>query len=193
MQKTIENLAKAFAGESQARNRYTFYASTARFEGYEQVAGVFEETANQEKTHAKMLMKAIQDLKKNDLKYPAIAIETEVPNVLATTLDNLRAAIAGEHWEKNTMYPGFAKTAKEEGLEKIADRLIDISEAEGHHEERYTKLLHLFEKDMVFKRGEKVWWMCRECGYVHEGTEPPKICPVCEHPQAFYQLLVEEY
>lgn len=193
MQKTIENLAKAFAGESQARNRYTFYASIARSEGYEQVASIFEETANQEKTHAKMLMGHIQELKKNDLKYPAIVIEAEVPNVLATTPDNLRAAIAGEHWEKNTMYPEFAKTAVEEGLDKIADRLIDISEAEGHHEERYTKLLNLFEQDMVFKRGEKVWWMCRECGYVHEGTEPPKVCPVCEHPQAFYQLKSEVY
>jgi len=193
MQKTIENLAKAFAGESQARNRYTFYASTARAEGYEQVASVFEETANQEKTHAKMLMKAIQELKKNDLKYPAIIIETEVPNVLATTPDNLRAAIAGEHFETTEMYPEFAKTAKEEGLTMIANRLTDIAEAEAHHEERYIKLLNLFEKDMVFKRGEKVWWMCRECGYVHEGTEPPKICPVCEHPQAFYQLKSEEY
>lgn len=193
MRKTIENLAKAFAGESQARNRYTFYASTARAEGYEQVASVFEETANQEKTHAKMLMGHIQELKKKDLKYPAITIETEVPNVLATTKDNLKAAIAGEHWETTTMYPDFAKVAREEGLGKIADRLTDIAEAEAHHEERYTKLFDLFEKDLVFKRGEKVWWMCRECGYVHEGTEPPVICPVCEHPQAFYQLLSEVY
>jgi len=193
MQKTIENLAKAFAGESQARNRYTFYASTARAEGYEQVAGVFEETANQEKTHAKMLMKHIQELKKNDLNYPAISIPAEVPNVLATTKDNLKAAIAGEHFETTQMYPEFANVAREEGLDKIADRLTDIAEAEAHHEERYAKLLNLFEKDMVFKRGDKVWWMCRECGYVHEGTEPPKICPVCEHPQAFYQLKVEEY
>lgn len=193
MQKTIENLAKAFAGESQARNKYTFYASTARKEGYEQIASIFEETANQEKTHAKMLMKAIQELKKNDLKYPAISIETEVPNVLATTPDNLRAAIAGEHFETTEMYPEFAETAKEEGLTMIANRLTDIAEAEAHHEERYIKLLNLFEKDMVFKRGEKVWWMCRECGYVHEGTEAPKVCPVCEHPQAFYQLKAEEY
>jgi rubrerythrin len=193
MQKTIENLAKAFAGESQARNRYTFYASTASFEGYEQIASVFEETANQEKTHAKMLMKHIQELKKNDVEYPAISIPTEVPNVLGTTVDNLKAAIAGEHWEANTMYPGFAKTAREEGLDKIADRLTDISEAESHHEERYTKLLNLLEKDMVFKRGEKVWWCCRECGYVHEGIEPPEICPVCEHPRAFYQLKNEQY
>jgi len=193
MQKTIENLAKAFAGESQARNRYTFYASTARKEGYEQVASVFEETANQEKTHAKMLMKHIQELKKDDVNYPAISIPTEVPNVLATTADNLRASIAGEHYETVEMYPEFAKIAREEGLTIIANHLTDIAEAEAHHEERYTKLLNLFEKDMVFKRGEKVWWMCRECGYVHEGTEPPKICPVCEHPQAFYQLKNEEY
>lgn len=193
MQKTIENLAKAFAGESQARNRYTFYSSIARKEGYEQIASVFEETANQEKTHAKMLMKHIQELKNNDLNFPAIAVPTEVPNVLSTTADNLRSAIAGEHWETTSMYPEFAKVAREEGLDAIADRLTDISEAEAHHEERYMKLLNLFEKDMVFKRGEKVWWCCRECGYVHEGTEPPACCPVCEHPMAFYQLKSEEY
>jgi rubrerythrin len=193
MQKTIENLAKAFAGESQARNRYTFYAATARNEGYEQIASIFDETANQEKAHAKMLMKHIQELKKNDLAYPAIETPTEVPNVWGCTADNLKAAIAGEHWETKTMYPEFAKTAREEGLAKIADRLTDISEAEAHHEERYAKLLDLLEKNIIFKRGEKVWWCCRECGYVHEGTEPPTICPVCEHPQAFYQLKNENY
>lgn len=193
MQKTIENLAKAFAGESQARNRYTFYASIARKEGYEQIASIFEETANQEKTHAKMLMGHIQELKKDDVNYPAIAIPTEVPNVLSTTANNLRAAIAGEHFETSEMYPEFAKTAKEEGLTIIANRLTDIAEAEAHHEERYGKLLSLLEQDIVFTRGEKVWWCCRECGYVHEGTEAPKVCPVCEHPQAFYQLLNEQY
>lgn len=193
MQKTLENLAKAFAGESQARNRYTFYASIARKEGYEQIASIFEETANQEKTHAKMLMGHIQELKKDDVNYPAIAIPTEVPNVLSTTANNLRAAIAGEHFETSEMYPEFAKTAKEEGLTIIANRLTDIAEAEAHHEERYGKLLSLLEQDIVFKRGEKVWWCCRECGYVHEGTEAPKVCPVCEHPQAFYQLLNEQY
>ena len=193
MQKTIENLAKAFAGESQARNRYTIYAKVARDEGFEQIAGVFEETANQEKTHAKMLMRHIQELKQNNVDYPAIQIPTEVPNVWATTADNLRASIAGEHFETSKMYPEFAKVAREEGFEIIANRLTDIAEAEAHHEERYSKLLELVTKDMVFKRGEKVWWCCRECGYVHEGTEPPKVCPVCEHPQAFYQLLAEEY
>ncbi len=193
MQKTIENLAKAFAGESQARNRYTIYASVARKEGYEQIASIFEETANQEKTHAKMLMGHIQELKKNDVSYPAIQIPTEVPNVWDTTLENLKASIAGEHFETSQMYPEFAKVAKEEGLTIIANRLTDIAEAEAHHEQRYTKLLSLLESDMVFKRGDKVWWCCRECGYVHEGTEPPKVCPVCEHPQAFYQLLSENY
>jgi rubrerythrin len=193
MQKTIENLAKAFAGESQARNRYTFYASTARKEGFEQIASIFEETANQEKSHAKTLMKHIQELKKDDVNYPAISIPTEVPNVLASTKENLKAAIAGEHFETSQMYPDFAKTAREEGLTIIANRLTDIAEAEAHHEERYTKLLNLLEDNIVFKRGEKVWWMCRECGYVHEGTEAPKVCPVCEHPQAFYQLKSEVY
>jgi len=193
MQKTIENLAKAFAGESQARNRYTYYASIARKEGYEQIASIFEETANQEKTHAKMLMSHIQELKKDDVNYPAISIPTEVPNVLSTTANNLRAAIAGEHFETSEMYPEFAKVAREEGLTIIANRLTDIAEAEAHHEDRYSKLLDLVEQDMVFTRGEKVWWCCRECGYVHEGTEAPKVCPVCEHPQAFYQLLNEQY
>jgi rubrerythrin len=193
MEKTIQNLAKAFVGESQARNRYTYYAKTARDEGYEQIASIFEETANQEKTHAKMLMKHIQELKNNDPKYPAIQVPAEVPNLWATTKENLQAAIKGEHFENTTMYPDFAKVAKDEGLDKISARLTDIGEAEEHHEQRYTKLLNILENDIVFKRGEKVWWMCRECGYVHEGTEAPKICPVCEHPQAFYQLLSEEY
>jgi len=193
MQKTIENLAKAFAGESQARNRYTIYAKVARDEGYEQIAGIFEETANQEKTHAKMLMKHIQELKKKDVNYPAIKIDAEVPNVWDTTKENLKAAIAGEDFEKSIMYPGFAKVAKEEGLDQIAARLTDIAEAEDHHFRRYTQILDILEKDIAFKRGEKTWWTCRECGYVHEGTEPPKVCPVCEHPQAFYQILSEKY
>lgn len=193
MQKTIENLAKAFAGESQARNRYTFYASTARKEGYEQIASVFEETANQEKTHAKMLMKHIQELKKNDLEFPPIEIPTEVPNTWGTTAQNLKAAMDGEHYETATMYPEFAKVAREEGLTVIANRLNDIAKAEAHHEERYSKLLNILENDIAFKRGEKIWWCCRECGFVYEGTEPPKVCPVCEHPQAFYQVKCEEY
>jgi len=193
MQKTIENLAKAFVGESQARNRYTYYASTARKEGYEQIASIFEETANQEKTHAKMLMRHIQELKKDDVNYPAISVPTEVPNVLSTTANNLRAAIAGEHYETSEMYPEFSKTARAEGLTIIANRLADIAHAESHHEERFGKLLDLLEQDMVFTRGDKVWWCCRECGYVHEGTEAPKVCPACEHPQAFYQLLNEQY
>jgi rubrerythrin len=193
MQETINNLAAAFVGESQARNRYTIYAKVARDEGYEQIAGIFEETANQEKTHAKQLMKMIQDLKKHDVKYPAIQVAAEVPNVWDTTAENLKAAIAGEHWENTEMYPGFADKADEEGLSAVATRLRAIAKAELHHENRYTKLLSLVGKDIMFKRAAKVWWCCRECGYIHEGTEPPKVCPACDHPQAFYQLLVEEY
>lgn len=193
MEKTIKNLAAAFVGESQARNRYTFYAKTAQKEGYEQIAAIFEETANQEKAHAKRLMEHIQELKKNDNNYPAIELTAEVPNLWGTTLDNLRAAAQGEKHEHSEMYPEFAEVAEQEGLPHIAARLRSIAKAELHHEERYNKLIGLVEKDMIFKRGEKTWWCCRECGYIHEGTEPPAQCPACDHPQAFYQVMSENY
>jgi rubrerythrin len=193
MEKTIKNLAAAFVGESQARNRYTFYAKTAQKEGYEQIAAIFEETANQEKAHAKRLMEHIQELKKNDNSYPAIELTAEVPNLWGTTLDNLRAAAQGEKYEHAEMYPEFAEVAEAEGLPRIAARLRSIAKAELHHEERYNKLIDLVEKDMMFRRGEKTWWCCRECGYIHEGTEPPAQCPACDHPQAFYQVMSENY
>lgn len=193
MQETIKNLAAAFTGESQARNRYNIYAKVAKQEGFEQIASIFEETANQEKAHAKRLMEMIQKLKNHDVNYPAIEITAEVPNVWDTTAENLKAAIAGENYETTQMYPTFADKADEEGLPEVAAKLRAIGKAEAHHEERYTKLLDIVEKDIVFKRAEKVWWVCRECGYVHEGTEPPKVCPACDHPQGFYQLLVENY
>lgn len=193
MQETIKNLAKAFAGESQARNRYTFYAKQAREEGYEQIAAIFEETANQEKQHAKQLMKMINELKGNDASYPAIQIEAEVPNVLATTTENLKAAIGGENFEYVTMYPEFAETAEKEGLPKVAARLRAIARAEEHHEERYKSVLELVETGTYFKREEEVSWVCRECGYVHTGKTAPGICPSCDHPTAFYQVKSEVY
>ena len=193
MQETIKNLAAAFTGESQARNRYNIYAKVARDEGYEQIASIFEETSNQERTHAKKLMEMIQQLKNKDLHYPEIEVTASVPNVWDTTAENLKAAIAGEHFEQSEMYPSFAAKADEENLPEIASRLRAIAKAEEHHEARYGKLLDLIEQDIVFKRAEKTWWCCRECGYIHEGTEPPKVCPACAHPQAFYQIMAENY
>lgn len=194
MQKTIENLAKAFVGESQARNRYTFYASTAQKEGYEKIAEVFLTTADQEKQHAKWLMRLINELKlSNTEKVDEIKIEATVPTILASTADNLKAAIGGENYEHSKMYPEFAQVAKEEGLDKIAARLLAIAKAEAHHEERYQKLLDLLTSKSMFKRDSEVHWICRECGYEHVGTEAPKICPSCDHPQSFYELKSEEF
>lgn len=194
MQETIQNLAKAFVGESQARNRYTFYAKIARTEGYEQIGGVFELTANQEKEHANWLMKLINELKKKyNLSSDAIKVEIEVSNLVSTTLENLKAAIAGENFEHTKMYPEFADMAEKEGLKEIADRLRSIAVAEAHHEERYQKLLDNLEAGTLFKKAEQVYWVCRECGYVHWGTEAPKNCPSCGHAQGFYELKNETY
>lgn len=194
MKKTLENLAKSFAGESQARNRYTFYASVAIKEGYEQIAGVFEETANQEKSHAKRFFEHIQELKK-DLKddYSEIKVEAGVPTVYGDTASNLQAAASGEHHEYTDLYPEFARIAKEEGLVKIAARFNAISVAEKHHEERYLKLLENLKAGKVFRKDKEVIWMCRECGYVHVGKTPPEKCPSCDHPKAFYQVKSENY
>ena len=195
MQKTIENLTKAFIGESQARNRYTYYAKIAKKEGYQQIAAIFMETADQEKTHAKRLFEHIQELKKKigDNNLSEIIIEAASPNVYGDTMENLKAAAAGENYEYTEMYPQFAKVAKEEGLDKIADRLLSIAKAEEHHEERYKKLIAQLEGKTVFNKKEKVWWVCRECGYVYYGEQPPEECPSCDHPQAYYQLKCEEY
>lgn len=190
MSETLKNLTKAFIGESQARNRYTFYAKTARDEGFEQIAGIFEETANQEKRHAKSLFEIINSLKENDEN---LEVEAEVPTVFKTTAENLKAAIGGEHFEETSMYPGFADIAEKENYPEIAKRLRAIAEAEKHHEERYNKLLKEVEAGTVFKKEEEVWWVCRECGYAHFGTKPPEECPSCSHPTAFFQIKAEEY
>lgn len=187
---TLNNLAKAFIGESQARNRYTYYAKIAKKEGYEQIAEIFLETADQEKLHAKRLFEHIQELKgdKDEIK-----VETVAPVVYGNTLENLKAAAAGEKYEYSEMYPEFADIAQKEDLPKIAARLRSIAKAEQHHEERYKKLIKEVEGQTVFKKEEKVFWVCRECGYVHEGTEPPKKCPACNHEQSYFQIKCEKY
>ena len=190
MTKTLQNLTQAFIGESQARNRYTFYAKVASKEGYEQIAGIFQETAEQEKTHAKRLFEHIQELKEGAEE---IKVEATAPTIYGTTAENLKAAIAGEHYETAEMYPEFAKIAEEEGLTEIANRLKAIAKAEAHHEERYQKLLKEAENNTVFKKEQATEWACRECGYVHQGTEPPEKCPACDHPQSFYQVKCEQY
>lgn len=190
MKQTLENLTKAFIGESQARNRYTFYASIAKKEGYEQIAELFLLTAENEKQHAKRIFEHIQKLKG---KLKEIKVEAEAPLTYGDTAENLQAAIDGEHYERTEMYPEFAEIAKREGLPKIAARLKAIAKAEEHHEERFKKLLKELKNKSIFKKKKKVYWVCRECGYVHFGTQPPKICPSCDHPIAFYQILAESY
>ncbi|HOV50499.1 MAG TPA: rubrerythrin family protein [Candidatus Cryosericum sp.] len=192
MKQTFINLGAAFIGESMARNRYTMYSKVARTEGFEQIAAIFTETAEQERMHASILFHLLQDIKEEnggDLKVP----EAGVPLVLGTTADNLQAAIDGEHYETTTMYPGFADVAEKEGYAAIAVRLRAIAVAEAHHEERYTKLLKEVKEQSVFKKDHKIIWICRECGYVYEGTEPPAKCPACQHPYSFYQVKCENY
>ena len=194
MLETIKNLAKAFIGESQARNRYTMYASVAKKEGFEQIAEIFLLTADQEREHANKLFKEIQELKKASQEdLAAIKVEAEAPTAYGTTAENLQAAIAGENYENTQMYPEFAAIAEAEGLAKIAERLRAIAKAEEHHEERYKKLLKEVAAGTVFKKEEKVWWVCRECGYQHFGQEAPAECPSCNHARAFYQLKCETY
>lgn len=194
MRRTIENLAKAFVGESQARNRYTFYAKVAKKEGFEQIAEIFLLTAENEREHASQLYKLLNELKaKSPEKFGEVQVEASVPVVLGNTAENLRAAIAGENYEYTKMYPEFARVAEEEGLPQIASKLRAIAKAEEHHEERFKKLLKEVEAGTVFKKPQPVWWVCRECGYVHFGTEPPEVCPSCGHPRSYYQLKCEEY
>jgi rubrerythrin len=194
MKNTIENLTKAFIGESQARNRYTFYAGTARKEGYEQIAEIFEMTAMNESEHAEWLLKMINQLKaKTADNYDEVRVEAAAPTIWGTTMDNLKAAIAGETYEFTTMYPEFAKAARAEGYKDIAGRLESIGKAETHHGQRYTKLLKELEAGTVFKKSEPVWWYCRKCGYMHFGTEPPAKCPACDHERSYYQVMSENY
>lgn len=194
MKKTIENLTQAFIGESQARNRYTFYSKIAKKEGFEQIAEIFLLTADNEREHAKRLFEEINKLKeKNGENLEEIKIEVSAPITLGTTLQNLKSAIAGENYEYTKMYPQFAEVAREEGLPEIADRLKAIAVAEQHHGERYKKILKEVEAGTVFKKDKKVWWVCRECGYAHFGEEPPLKCPSCDHERSFYQIKCEEY
>ena len=194
MSETLKNLAKAFIGESQARNRYTMYAKAARKEGYEQIANIFLITADNEREHAKWNFRMIQEVKRKlKIKEEAIHVEAEAPLVLDDTIANLKAAIAGEHYEYTIMYPEFADVAEKEGFSKIADRLRAIGEAELHHEERYKKLLAQVEGKTVFKKDNKVRWVCQKCGHVHEGEHPPDNCPSCSHSSKYYEILCETY
>ena len=187
MRKTFENLVKAFIGESQARNRYTFYAKVAKKEGYEQIAEIFLITAENEKEHAKRLFEHINELKKeSEEDLDEIKVETTAPTILGDTTDNLKAAIAGENYEHTQMYPRFAKVAKEEGHLEIAKRLRAIAVAEKHHEERFKKLLKEVEAKTVFKKEKAVWWACRQCGYLYFGTKAPEKCLLCGHPRSYF-------
>jgi len=191
---TIENLVKAFIGESQARNRYTFYAKIAKKEGFEQIAGIFLITAENEKEHASNLFKLINELKKkSNERLDEIKVEAVAPTVLGSTAENLKAAIAGENYEHTKMYPEFANVVENEGFPEIAARLRAIAKAEKHHEERYKKLLKEVEAGTFFKKEKDVWWVCRECGYIHFGKEPPEECPSCDHPRSYFELKCEEY
>lgn len=187
---TLKNLVKAFIGESQARNRYTFYAKKAKEEGYHQIAEVFLMTAENEKEHAESLFEMIQELK-GDVK--EITVDATAPLIIGNTVENLKAAIAGEHHENAKMYPAFAEVAEREGLVKIANRLRAIGVAEKHHEERYTKLLKEVENGTVWKKDREVYWVCLECGYVHFGKEPPGKCPSCGHSRNYFVVKREEY
>lgn len=183
---TEKNLLKAFAGESQARNRYTYAASIAKKEGFEQIAGIFLETAEQEKQHAKRFFRFLEGgMVEITAAYPA--------RVLGTTAENLKAAADGEHEEYSLLYPEFARIAKEEGFPQVAAQFNTVSVAEKNHEKRYRLLLENLQKGLVFKKEQSIKWKCRECGYIHEAADAPKICACCDHPQAFFEKLSEEY
>ena len=194
MEETIKNLTKAFIGESQARNRYSFYAKVAKKEGFEQISELFLLTAENEREHAKWLFRLINDLKKkSEEDLEEIEVEASAPTTLGNTIENLKAAINGEHYENTEMYPEFADTAEKEGFPEIGKRLRAIAKAEEHHERRYKKLLAEVEGNTVFEKEEKVYWVCRKCGYIHEGERPPEECPSCSHPSNYFELNCEEY
>jgi len=181
-----KNLLKSFAGESQARNRYTYFASVAKKEGYEQIASIFLETADNEKEHAKIFFEHLQG---GDL-----TIQADYPaGKIGTTEENLLAAAEGEKMEWGTIYPDFEKIAKDEGFDDVADSFKEIAEVEEEHEARYRKLLENVKNGTVFKKSKKVKWKCRNCGYVHEGEEAPEVCPACKHAQGYYEILAENY
>jgi len=184
--KTEKNLLTAFAGESQARNRYTYFASQARKEGYEQIAAIFQETADNEKEHAKREFKF--------LKGGEVEISASFPaGVIGDTKANLKAAAAGENYEWTDMYPTFAKVAREEGFDEIAAVFESIAKAEKAHEARYLALRKNIEEGKVFKRDKVIKWKCRNCGYIHEGKEAPKECPACAHPRSHFELWCANY
>jgi rubrerythrin len=183
---TEKNILTAFAGESQARNRYTYFASQAKKEGFVQISAIFEETANQEKEHAKRLFKFLEG--------GDVEIQAAFPaGVIGTTMENLTASAAGENHEYTEMYPDFAKTAREEGFEEIAAVMEAIAVAEKQHEKRYLALAANIKDGKVFTRDGSEVWRCRNCGYLHEGTDAPDECPACAHPQAHFELLGENY
>ncbi len=194
MKKTLNNLLKAFIGESQARNRYTIYAKTAVKEGYPKISEVFLATAEQEREHAKWLFRMINDIKKK-LNEPVteLVVETSGSTVLGTTIENLKDAIHGENYEHTQMYPDFAKIADEEGLPEVAKRLRSIAIAEVHHEERYLKILKELEKNTLFKKPQSEKWICMKCGYEHEGPEPIEECLSCNHGAKYFELKCEKY
>ena len=189
---TEKNLLTAFAGESQARNRYTYYASVADKEGFKQIKNIFIETADNEKEHAKRFYKFLLEGFAGELP-ASIQITAEYPVAQGTTLDNLRAAASGENEEWTDLYPAFAKVAEEEGFPEIAAAWKMISLAEKRHEIRYNKLAENVSNDKVFKKDEKVLWKCTNCGYIHEGPEAPEKCPACVHPKAYFEVFRETY
>jgi rubrerythrin len=183
---TEKNLLTAFAGESQARNRYTYFTSKAKAEGFVQIADIFQETADQEKEHAKRLFKFLEG--------GEVEIAAAFPaGVIGSTLENLHASAGGENFEWQEMYPGFAKVARDEGFEAIAMVFEAIGVAEKQHARRYEGLAKNIENDQVFKKADAVAWRCRNCGYVHEAAEAPAMCPACAHPQAHFELLGENW
>ena len=183
---TEKNLLAAFVGESQARTRYTFFASLAKKEGYEQISAIFQETADNEKEHAELFFKHLKGgMAEITAEYPA--------GIISTTSENLKAAAEGEKLEWGTLYPNFAKMADEEGFADVAKTFTMIAKVENYHERRYRKLLASVEQGKVFKKDTSIKWKCRNCGYVHEGTEAPTRCPVCDHAKSYFEVWVENY
>jgi rubrerythrin len=184
--KTEKNLLAAFAGESQARNRYTFFASVARKEGFEQIGAIFDETLGNEKEHAELFFRHLKGgMAEITASYPA--------GVIGSTIDNLKAAAAGEKMEWGTLYPDFADVAQQEGFEDVASTFRMIAKVEAYHERRYNKLIESLEQNKVFKKDQPIKWKCRNCGFVFEGIEAPDKCPVCAHPKAYFEVWVENY
>ncbi len=184
--KTEKNLLKAFAGESQARNRYDYFAKVARQEGYEQIGAIFEETAENEKVHAKRFFKFLEG-------YPVEITAVYPAGKIGTTAENLKAAAMGENEEWTELYPEFERIAREEGFKEVATAFKAIAKVEAEHEKQYLKLLENVESGKVFQREEKVLWKCRKCGFIHEGTKALENCPACLHPKAYFEIKAENY